>query len=179
MNRAKSFGFENIPRNSAKIIFCEGKANNAESDKNTTTNIEYFTDDLSFKCVWQESESQMRAINEFMDEIDINEIQKYADHTPSNISELLSAISSSFPSGSIENMEIAEELYRPLTSTPYLDNSNYSASENMSFSEFNDASPILFMSRKRGIFIRRCRLNFDDSLDVGQKMQAAKAFEKR
>lgn len=181
MERAKSFGRENISENLPKSF--EDEAIEVDDDNSKTISIEYIADKVSFHCVWQQPEVNMQLINEFMNGVNVDSDHEYGDFTPSNMSDLMSAISASFPSGSINEMDLddATSYYEPSTSTPMEKTSSNEASANlkMNFGDFQDASPIMFTSRQRQVFkLRRCRLSFeDDSYDVECKRKVWKKVE--
>lgn len=165
-------------------------SNTIENNKSREKSVECIADKLEFECVWLHPEVDMHLVNQFMNQINVFDDNEYGDNTPSNISELLSA---SFPSGGIVDVSMNEDedQINLSTSTPQqkdLSDPNCSATKirqkkKRSFhSEFIiDASPILFTSRNRQVFMRRrCRLSFDDMDDeiiVGNNLKAIKMSE--
>lgn len=109
--------------------------------------FECFADNFSFKCVWQQSDVNLRIINQFMEEMNIYDSNEFGDYTPSDILELLS---SSFPSGSFDNpiveagekssneLSFASTLVTLISSTPIL-----KGRRNMKAKFQGDSSPIL------------------------------------
>lgn len=170
-----------------------------QRDQMDSKNVEFFADNLSFKCVWEEkklddnilmeNESMnqgnsengddviLRMVNNFMDEVDIDDDIEYSP----SVSALLAAISAdAFSSGGFEEvMSVEEEEYAfaILTSTPLQKNyeANSSSAERRhqieAAREFNEASPIPFTSRNRQVFMkRRCRLSFSSEENSLQKI---------
>lgn len=178
MERAKSFGRENISDNLPKSF--EDEAIDVDDDSSRTISIEYIADKVSFHCVWQQPEVDMQLVNEFMNGVNVDSDHEYGHFTPSNMTDLMSAISASFPSGSVNEMDLddATTYHEPSTSTPMQKTSSdeENAKPKMNFCDFEDASPIMFTSRQRHVFkLRKCRLSFDDgSFDVECKRKVWK-----
>lgn len=171
MERANSFGREDISTDLPSSFNIES----IEVMESKPDSIECIADKFAFKCVWQQPELKVM-INQFMNQL--SEEDDFGDKSP-NISDLLSAISAPFPSGAIEDISIDEAAYHKEvpTSTPQqkteheMNSSNATRrNDKMDFHEFNDASPILFTSRNRQVFMkRRCRLSFDSDDDLGME----------
>lgn len=156
---AKSFSYRHIEMKKLELL--EGQAIIDDNKFNEIGSFEGIMDNFSFECVWQEpKEKQM--INQFLeDEVDFFD-ETRGRCTP-DFSELMSALSSSFPSGSLEEAEVvAKPCYKePSTSTPMRPKSG--EGKKMEFSEFDAASPIVSTSAKPQVFmLRRCRLKLED-----------------
>lgn len=156
---AKSFTYRHTEMKKLKLF--EGQAI-LDNKCNDIASFEGLMDNFSFECVWQEpKEKQM--INQFLeDEVDFFD-ETRGRCTP-DLSELMSALSTSFPSGSLQEVEVvdAKPCYKePSTSTPIRPVSG--ESQKMEFSEFDDASPIVSSSvNPQVIMLRRCRLKLED-----------------
>lgn len=178
MQRSKAFGRENISDKLPKSF--EDEAVAVDDNKSKTTSIECSIDNMAYHCVWQQPEVNMQLINEFMNGVNVDCGREYGHCTPSNMTELMTAISGSFPSGSTDEMNSDDAISynEPSTSTPIVKTSSNeeNAEPKMNFSDFQDTSPIMFTSRQRQVFkMRRIRLNFDDdNSDVESKRKVWK-----
>lgn len=178
MERAKSFGRENVSANLPESFSLDLNLVDDEQKED----VKCFADKFKFQCVWQEPKPSVELINQIMNNLNIQHENEDGDQTPSNLSALLSA---SFKSGVFDKWlsdeDIDVEIEVP-TSTPHAKDRNEANSSSvkadekkLNFKDFNDASPILFTSRYRQVFMkRRCRLSFDLEESVDRKSKLMK-----
>lgn len=134
--------------------------------------FECFVENLSFKCVWQQPDENLQIINQFMEEININDTNEYGDCSPSDISALLS---SSFPSGPADAIEehsndlsLASTLLTIISSTPIARGPNAL----YIFKLFGDTSPIMCPRRRDKLYRtekfqrKRLQMNFESDKET-------------
>lgn len=141
----------------------------SNDDNDELESIECIVDNFEFKCVWQKKEENMQLVNQFTNQLKIDE---HGDQTLPNISLLLS---SSIPSvtQSEKDMQVDEdnenacEEFLFVSSTPHSKDSSKiycssakQRSDDLAMEEFNKISPIYSPMRRNKNILKRKRLQF-------------------
>lgn len=177
MARAMNSNSENVSANLQSSYGVD------EIEIGESASFECYADKLAFKCVWQHPDVNMQIINQFMEQINIYDSNEFGDQTPSNIMELLS---SSFPSGIVEDLPAVDEQSKQkaheevtfYSSTPLHKGSDYFSSakrknDKLAFQDFNDASPILTQKVQRKVLTKKrlqMSLELEDELENSKKI---------
>ncbi|CRL01063.1 CLUMA_CG014540, isoform A [Clunio marinus] len=163
-----------------------------EAKLSTYRNLSHFDSNDNINCcdedilqsVWQRTEQHPvlndRIVNELMDGMDFDNNNNNNNNNISNqnFEDITGMLSSSFPSGSIQDTSMNNEtemLSNIVTSTPQHKHMDYSTADTdykmEAQVEFNNASPIPFTSQNRKLKRRRgLNSEFDETLQRAAKV---------